>query len=132
MRDSREPIGDIVVAGEHGEHTRAPKRCCFVDGSNVCMSVGRAHDYGMRQPGQLDVVAKAALARQETENPPCAAPVDRYRLPRRPKRSFAHLAKTHDAQRCGENSHPAAALIVTRTFLMAGSGQVRYVRGAAL
>jgi hypothetical protein len=31
------------------------------------MGVGRAHDYGMRQSGQLDIVGKAALAGQETD-----------------------------------------------------------------
>jgi hypothetical protein len=65
MRDRREPIGDVVAASEHGEHTRRRKRCCFVDGSNVCMSMGRAHNYGVRQSGQLDIVGEAALAGQE-------------------------------------------------------------------
>jgi hypothetical protein len=54
------------VANEHGEHTRRRKRSCFIDGSNVCMSMGRAHNYGVRQSGQLDIVDEAALAGQET------------------------------------------------------------------
>jgi hypothetical protein len=66
MRDRREPIGDVVAASEHGEHTRRRKSCCFVDGSNVCMSMGRAHNYGVRQSGQLDIVGEAALPGQET------------------------------------------------------------------
>jgi hypothetical protein len=30
------------------------------------MSMGRAHNYGVRQSGQLDIVGEAALAGQET------------------------------------------------------------------
>jgi hypothetical protein len=32
------------------------------------MSMGRAHNYGVRQSGQLDIVDEAALAGQETRS----------------------------------------------------------------
>ena len=44
-----EPIGDIVAADKHGEHTWGRERCRFVDRCDVRMSMRRAHDHGMRQ-----------------------------------------------------------------------------------
>jgi hypothetical protein len=31
VRDRREPVGDIIPAGEHGEHARRRERCCLFD-----------------------------------------------------------------------------------------------------
>jgi hypothetical protein len=48
VRYRREPVGDVVVACENFEHTRRCERCCLVDGPDVRMGMGRAHDHGMR------------------------------------------------------------------------------------
>jgi len=39
MRYRREPIGDIVGAREHGEHTHRRERCRLVDGDNSCVGM---------------------------------------------------------------------------------------------
>jgi hypothetical protein len=62
-----EPIGDIIPADKHGEHTWGPKRCRFVDRCDVRMSVRRAHDHGMCQFGQMDVLGEASSAGEEPE-----------------------------------------------------------------
>jgi hypothetical protein len=38
-----------------------------VDGDNSCMGMWRAHDHGMRQLWQMDIVGEAASAGQETK-----------------------------------------------------------------
>ena len=67
VRDWREPVGDVVVAGEDREHARRGERCCLVDGRDMRMGVGRAHDHGMRHLRQADIVGKAASAGEETK-----------------------------------------------------------------
>jgi len=67
VRDRREPVGDIVLAYEHCEHTWRRERYCLVDGCDVRMSVRRAHNHGMRQLRQTDVVGEAASAGEETK-----------------------------------------------------------------
>jgi len=67
VRYRRELVGDIVTAGEHGEYTLRGERRSFVDRSNTCMGVRRAHDHGMHQLRQAYIVGKAALAGEEAK-----------------------------------------------------------------
>jgi hypothetical protein len=130
MRDRREPIGDIVAAGEHGENTRRRKGCCFVDGSNVCMSMGRAHNYGVRQSGQLHIVGEAALAGQETEI--LLAP---HRLTDAVRHGARRVHALYSAEKLGraalsDNAYPSAAPAIVRTFCLTepSSEQMRTAR----
>jgi len=61
------PLGDITAAGEHCQHARRCERCRFVDRYDVRKGMGRAHDHGMRQLRQTDIVGEAASAGQEAE-----------------------------------------------------------------
>ena len=62
MRRGLVYLGELVPAGENGDHPRPRQRAADVDVDDAGVRVRRADDVGVGLPGKVDIVGKPALA----------------------------------------------------------------------